>query len=372
MKLKKRIIISSYDDLKNPHYGGGGARSIHSVARKLSSLYEVTVLTASYPGAKDETLDGVKYKRIALPLGGPKFSQLLYQLALPYHVITGKFDLWVESFTPPFSTTCLQLFTRKPVVGLVHMLSAEDMQRKYKLPFKLIENIGLKFYKYFIVLNKESKDKISLSNSKARFFVISNGVDLPVKTKKTDTTPGKVKKHILFMGRVEVNQKGLDLLLEAYKLIAGKIKLPLLIVGTGEINELKKLKSLVTKMKLAQKIKLGGRLNGIEWEKAYRNADSVVISSRYETYPMVALEAMAFNVPVVSFDIEGLKWLPSRVSLKAKMFDTDDLSRKIFEINKDQILRKKLLKNSSLFIKNHTWEKIAEQYNNAIKYVLTN
>ena len=62
--MKRRIIFSNYDDPKNPFYGGGGARAIHEVARRLAVRHDVKIITGSYPGSRDEMVDGVSYARI--------------------------------------------------------------------------------------------------------------------------------------------------------------------------------------------------------------------------------------------------------------------------------------------------------------------
>ena len=156
----KKIIISNYDDVKNPFYGGGGAYAIHELAKRLSSDFDVTVVTAKYPHSKNEIMDGVWYERIGISNAGPKIGQFIFYFLLFFYFKFKKFDLWMENFTPPFSTNFLQLFTKKPVVGLVYMLVGEDMKRKYKLPFDLIEKIGIKTYKYFITPTEFAKKKI--------------------------------------------------------------------------------------------------------------------------------------------------------------------------------------------------------------------
>ena len=44
--MKRRIIFSNYDDPKNPFYGGGGARAIHEVAKRLAVRHDVKIITA--------------------------------------------------------------------------------------------------------------------------------------------------------------------------------------------------------------------------------------------------------------------------------------------------------------------------------------
>lgn len=352
-----KIIFSNYDSLKNPFYGGGGAIAIHEIAKRLTRTHEVEVLTGRYPGSKDEVIEAVKYKRIGVFFLGPRLSQLLFSLTLPFYARLKNFDLWIESFTPPFSASFLPIFTSKPVIGLVHMLAGADMQRKYKLPFTLLENLGLRFYRYFIVVNETFKQKIQKINNKAIIKVIPNACDVPKGIVGKDKST-----HILFIGRIEVNQKGLDLLLEAFKKISTKTKVKLVIAGGGSKSEEEKLKGLINKFSLSNKVRLVGRVSGRKKYELFKKALFVVVPSRYETFSMFALEAASFGLPVVSFENEGISWLPRSASVKVKNFNTQKFSERMLELISNPKLRIKIGKRAKKISKKFSWEKVLQEY----------
>lgn len=365
-KEKPKIIFSNYDDIKNPDYGGGGAVAIHEIAKRLANKFEVIVITGSYDEAADELVDNVLYKRIKTHFLGARVGQLIFHFLLPFYAAYQKYDLWVESFTPPFSTSFLPIFTKKPVIGLAHMLSGEDMSRKYKIPFYLIEKIGLKTYDYFIVLSKEAKVKIKNLNRKSRIKIIPNGVHLPRILKTAD------KKHILFIGRIEMNQKGLDLLLKAYSFISEKINYKLAIAGAGIDNELSKLKNMIASLNLKDKVEMLGRVKGAKKDDAFKRAAFVVVPSRFETFSLVALEALSYNLPIVSFNIGGLKWVPTKYCAKAKPFCERDLSQKILKLSQDDELRRKMGSIGRQFATQFNWGDRAKEYENFIIEILNN
>ena len=354
---KLKIIISSYDDLKNPYYAGGGAVAIHEIAKRLVAKCEVVVITGKYPNSKDERIDEVKYRRIGTSFLGAKLDQLTFQICLPILVLTEKYDIWFESFTPPFSTNFLQIFTKKPVIGIANMLSGEDMKRKYKLPFEIIEKAGLKSYKYLITPSETTKKIIKKINPKAEIITIPHGVD---KISKSET-PSK-KRHILFMGRIEVNQKGLDLLLDAYSKIIDDVGYPLYIAGIGEKKEILKLINTIDSLDLSHKVKLLGRITGERKIKAYRDSLFVVIPSRFETFSLVAMEAMAHKRAVVSFDIQGLSWIPKNCRITAKPFNIKSLSQAIFQLSNNLPLTRQLGINGQKYAQGFSWENSAKQY----------
>lgn len=361
--MKQKIIISSYDDINNPYYAGGGAMAVHKVARNLKDKFDITVITAKYPGAVDGKVDNVFYKRIGPSFAGPKIGQLIFQILLPFYAKKMNYDLWIESFTPPFSTAFLPLFTKKPVIGLAHMLAANDMERKYKLPFHIIENFGLSFYKSFIVTTSTFKEKVRAINRQANITVIPVGIDKPSNLKRDNGD-----KYILFIGRIEVNQKGLDLLLKSYKLILNVVGHKLIIAGSGTIEEENKLKRLIKRLNLENKVVLYGRVSGSEKDKLFRNASIITIPSRYETFGLVALEAMSYEIPTITYDIEGFKWNNS--SIKVSEFDYVKYSEKIIELIKDVSTRDDVIRKGNSITKEYTWDSIFAKYTGVINQTL--
>jgi glycosyltransferase involved in cell wall biosynthesis len=367
MENKKRIIISSYDDVKNPYYGGGGAVAVNKLANFLSKNYEVLLITGKYRGSKNEIIEGVKYKRIGSDIFGGKIGHLFYLITLPFESLKEKCDLWIDSFTPPFSFSLVPLIKGKNgVVALVHMLSGKDMRRKYKIPFDVVERFGLKLYKYFVVLTDSSKKEILKANPRAKVFIIPNGIDME---NRKDLSVKK-RHQILFMGRVEVNQKGLDLLLSAYKKIIKKIDWDLVIAGGGAANELEHLVSLIETNNLNGMVKLTGHVSGKTKTKLLKESSIVVIPSRFETLSLTALEALAAKTVLCTFDIEGFKWLPQKFTLKAMKFDVEDMASKIVSIVGDSVRMKKYEEDGYKFVQKYSWTNIFLKYESVLKNLI--
>lgn len=365
-KNKKTIIFSSYDDLHNPYYAGGGARAIHEVAKLLAAHYNVVVYTGNYPDAKETVVDSVHYKRLGPAHLGPKLGQLLFHLILPFIVKKESFDVWIESFTPPFSTTALQKYTSRPVIGLAHMLSSEDMRRKYKLPFHLIEHLGLPTYNNFITITPQTKYAISKHNKNANFFVIPNGVEL----RNSHPVNNKTDNYILFLGRIEVDQKGLDLLLDSYAQITDKTTTKLIIAGSGTKQEVDMLKKIIQEKHLEEYVELKGRVEGKIKDDLLRNATMIVVPSRYETFGNVVLEAMAFNKPLIGFAINGLEWVPDECMIKVKKFDTKQMAKQLLTALRDKKKLLKMQKSAQQAVKKYSWQITATAYKQAIESII--
>lgn len=155
----------------------------------------------------------------------------------------------------------------------------------------------------------------------AKLSVIPPGVDTGLfrpaaqKKAKSHIRASGPEKIILFVGRVEP-LKGLDTLLYALKILTAqnpRLKIALWIVG-GDTSlpgsdwpaELKKLKHIEKTLELSIPIHFSGRQPQSKLPDYYNAAEVVVMPSHYESFGMVALEAMACGVPVITTDVTGV------------------------------------------------------------------
>ena len=126
----RHVVISVFD---HPRYNGGGQAVIEMITGRLAAQFQVTVVTA---GRRRETLvrNGVQYRKLPVGWAGPRGGQLLFHALLPFAAWRIPHDLWIESFTPPFSTSFLPLFSRARVVGFAQSLSGEEMSGPIPAP----------------------------------------------------------------------------------------------------------------------------------------------------------------------------------------------------------------------------------------------
>src|SRR3989344_2643749 len=251
-----RLLLLDFDDIRNPLLGAGQARATVEVGQRLAKMgYRITILSNRYPGSKDRTEFGMNYTHIGLGSHFIRLNNLFYFLLLPFYLGKARADLVVEYFTAPVSTLFSPLFTKIPVVGVPTMFSAKDYAKKYHLPFEKIERWGCRFYKYFLPYTKDIEERMSRYNPRVISEVTPNGVSddyFRIKHKKP--------KYILFLGRFDMAQKGIDLLLYAYARIADKIGYPFHIAGHGPQEG--RIRSLIAKLKLENRVRMRGPLYG--------------------------------------------------------------------------------------------------------------
>ena len=106
----------------------------------------------------------------------------------------------------------------------------------------------------------------------------------------------KKNKYALAVGRLE-KVKGFDLLIASWKNIGAN----LVIIGSGK--ERNKLNELIEQNNLSEKVKIIDAVKKEELLNYYQDASVLIISSRDEGGPRVALEALYLEIPVISTDV---------------------------------------------------------------------
>ena len=328
---RRRVVISNFDSPGNPHYGGGGAAVMELIAQRLSAEYEVIFLTAAHRG---QVVRHAEFRYRHLPVGwaGPRGGQLAYHAMLPFAARRIPHDLWIEGFTPPWSTSFLPLFSPARVVGIAHELSGMHMWQRYRLPFFLVEQLGLRSYRDLVVLNPADAEQVKRLSPAASVQVIPNGTAIP----ELGRQPFGGGEHILFLGRIDIWNKGLDVLIAAYQ--RSDVRLPLVIAGKGTRADEGKLSALVEAA--GDGVQWIGRVAGKTKQDLLSRCAFLVMPSRTETFGIAALEAMAWGKPVVHFSLPTLDWMDGDVAVDT--YDTGALAEAIRGLAADADLRAKL------------------------------
>lgn len=351
-----KIAILDFDDIKNPLLNGGQARATYEVAKRLVKRgHRVEVIASKHPGYKDREEAGISYRHIGLGSGNIRLNNILYILAIPFAARAIKADMILECFTAPISTLFSPVFTDIPVVAISTSFDAERFSKLYYLPFDRIERFGCRFYKYFLPFTEHLEKKIKKFNPNIIAKVVPEGVG-----EEFFKIEKKTAKHILFLGRLDMDQKGIDLLLRSYSKIAEEVDLPLIIAGNGPDEE--RVRSYINELHLEKRVFMAGAAYGEKKAHLLSEALFVAFPSRNEGFSLFALEALASGSPLVAFDIPGLSWNDSSVAMKAKSFDVDEYSLLLKKAAQDKNLISKMSINARSFAGNFTWDKVADQF----------
>lgn len=318
-----RILHIDPDDMDNPLSGGGPIRT-YEICRRLARRHEVTVLTPTFPGSTPEKVrDGIRYVRLGRRIRDHGSSHhITFFFSLPAAVRRYRYDLLVEDFMPPASVTFNPLFSRAPVIASVQWFYAEMLSRQYHLPFHIGERHGLRLYRNFVVLSGQMRDLIASRTRGARIEVIPNGI--------TDdnlfSLPITIGDFILYVGRVDLGQKGLDLLFEAYARVPEATRIPLVIAGHG--FDAARVAELLHRLNLGSWVRLVGRVDAKGRADLLARCRFVCVPSREETFGLVILEACAAGKRAIVFDRPPMNEVaPSGPCLLVPAFDVDAYAR---------------------------------------------
>jgi len=162
-----------------------------------------------------------------------------------------------------------------------------------KICYKLCNN--------YITISDSFIKSIREYNPKAQVSVIRNFVPAPKEkqSKYKDSSSDFVDLYIV--GRVQFMHKGHDILINALSGIKDE-KINLHVIGDGP--DFEELKSLVEKLPANINVKFYGWLADC-WEHSI-NADAIVIPSRFEGVPLIMLEALAREIPIIAVARDGM------------------------------------------------------------------
>jgi len=200
--------------------------------------------------------------------------------------------------------------------------------------------------------------------------VIPCGVDLNAFTPATPERRAKARRALglgetptlLFVGRLDPI-KGIDLLLESVAALRTPARL-LVVGGNPEGDpEVERLRARAAELGIAERVRFPGAVPQRDLPTYYHAVDAVVVSSRYESFGLVAVEALACGAPVVASAAGGL---PSIVQdgengLLVRWRCPQAFAEQIDLLLSDDALREQMQAYARASIKQFDWQRIGDR-----------
>ncbi|MCD6356924.1 MAG: glycosyltransferase [Anaerolineaceae bacterium] len=210
--------------------------------------------------------------------------------------------------------------------------------------------------------------------------IIPPGVDtarfypIPMDEAKEFVKIPQDEKMILFVGRIEP-LKGIDTLIQAISQLQQAdifLKCPhyLYIIGGSSDDkqdrmekEIRRLQELRNNLGVNDLVIFLGSKSQDSLPYYYSAAEMVVMPSYYESFGMVALEAMACGTPVIATQVGGLQCLVQDqvTGFTVPNGDPDALEEKITALICKDELKEKISRSSASYAQSFSWKKITKK-----------
>ena len=217
---------------------------------------------------------------------------------------------------------------------------------------------------YLTRFEKEESEKCFNHNS----FVIPNGTYLPEYEHKDFSKNGIRGTYI---GRLEINQKGLDQLVEAVDSIKEELraaKFTIELYGPNRDNTIEILSKLIKGKKIDDILFFRDGVFGDEKRKVLDDSDVFIMTSRFEGMPMGLIEALGHGVPCVA--TEGT-FLMDEIKLYNAGWEAgstvENIRIALLNVIRDKNDFREKSTNARNLASHYSWNYLAEQFHKILK-----
>ena len=165
---------------------------------------------------------------------------------------------------------------------------------------KLLRNWSINSAEIVITPSDHLKSFVSGLGFSNKILKINNGVDI---TNIKRTKGHNVDINLLIISRLVI-QKNINIVIEAMELLDNK-NVKLSIIGEG--GEFNKLEGVIHELNLQNRVQLLGKIDNNKISQFLLTADIFIQASDYEGLPHSVLEAINYEVPILSTEVGGCK-----------------------------------------------------------------
>lgn len=235
------------------------------------------------------------------------------------------------------------------------------------LTFPRLSNLYLFLsQRFFMFFMKRLATLILISNKGDREFLIKRGFpkDKILVTyggvNPVEIGEGTEEKRYdaSFIGRLHP-QKGIPDLFQAWSEVVKRMpEATLAIVAEPDLEEY--FEKRISMKELNKNVKFLGFLNGKEKYRVLKSSKLLIFPSTYESFGLVACEAMACGLPVVAYDLPLYREIYPRGMVKSPMGDVKGLAQNILRLLKNEKERAWLSQEAKETVRNYSWDRTAD------------
>lgn len=226
--------------------------------------------------------------------------------------------------------------------------------------FKWIEYFVYSCYDKIIVISQATEEALMKwqPSIKNKVVVIENGINLlkfKLATPLQEFCPEEIN---IVMTAAFRHEKDQDTLIRSLTHLPPEYILYL--VGDGDRKA--DLTSLVHNLNLESRVHFLGIRNDVE--KIYKSCDIFILSSHWEGFGLVAIEAMASGLPVIASNVSGLAQVVGKYGVLFEPGNHEQLASKILELSRNQNKKDELIKQASVYSEGYDIKTMTQKYMN--------
>lgn len=342
--MKKKILIASY----NLDFGGIETSLINLIKNFNLNKYDVTLVLEEKKGVFLKDLpSNIKVEEYKVSTNKNiiirKTINLMKRIGW-YIKNHNKYDASICYATYSGPCSMLARTSSENRILYVHSNYYEAYDKDISKVKEFFDTRKINEFNHIVFVSNESRKDLCkiYPTIKNKSITINNMVDsdriIKLSEEKIKLNNNK-NKVFLFVGRLDESSKRLTLLLDVAKK-AKEDKLPLVFWIVGNGPDEKMYKDIVKEEKLDNVIFFGAKKNPYPYMKA---SNYIVLTSRYEGFPVVYNEAIVLNKPILTtIDVSD-----DYISIDGRfgyVVDKDNLYEKVKELvnSKDKLKKEKI------------------------------
>lgn len=373
---------------------GGVQRVLAEISKRLSKEMDVTILTSDYPF--DASMYGyghsnVKFEHIEFPkpFWGENFFckgySLLFKKFLPHTSVTSH-GYALSSFLPTYRQILadkinadhydvvvgVHAFQSLHIAAISHQIKARTIawiHNSYQALFEKESPYLPGLARHFAYQMQKMDHVFVLSQADKELFQQKMNLPTTVVYNPLTVQPkgegNPSYKRFISVGRFSKGHKGFDILIESFSVFAKENEeWTLEIVGDGPEEPL--YRQLIAKNGMENRIFLSPFTRDIQ--SHYAKSSVYVLSSRWEGFGLVLIEAMAHKLPVIASDLPVTRELLQGKDV-ALLFEKENISQLadcMQTIANDSVLIGRMGEKALAYSREFEMESIIEQWRNNI------
>ena len=368
-----RILYLSWRDRENPEAGGSETFVERTSAVMSEQGADVTIMTASFPGADARTW----HDRVRVLRAGNRFTCYVAGL---WHALrhARSYDVIIDVQNGvPFWSPLVAKVTKTPVIAVVHHVHEDQWKTFFPQPIAAfgwwLESTAAPFVyrscRYITVSKATRSELVSLGVDRERIDLIYSGNDHPDDLARYDAMERSVKPSITVLGRL-VPHKQVEIAIETVATLRQEFPgLHLNVVGSGAWQP--ELEALVAKLQLTDSVSFLGFVDEDTKHTVLAQSWVVMMPSYKEGWGLTIIEAGLHGTPSVAFAQAG----GPRESIQhgrtgALATTTEEMVDDVRVLLGDAAIRNRLGAQARTYAAGFSWEATGKQVLQTVNSVL--